>query len=707
MADKETARQTIRASWREIMPHLTAPAKVKANGETSWICPLCGHGKSGDGLTRNPQSKDGNGLKCFGCEFSGDIIDLYMQINPAADYNTTLFSLSDILGISIDTPELPENIRHSTPTINEKGEGSIDTLPGKESVKTQSSAPETPKVDYAPYFALCRDRLTDPAAVSYLTGRGISLDTARRAGLGFDPAADPANTPGATGQEYRPHPCPRIIEPNSNGGYTGRSIDPGNGFKKVIAKGSENGLFCLPSLYAPEAREVFITEGAFDALSLMEIGRSAIALNSAAQAETLITQINRRKPKATLILCLDNDAAGQRATEQIETACKGAKISYIKANVSGKYKDPNEALTADREAFIDAVEHAESRTKRPDNTAAYVDLEMQLDTVKLKESIPTGFTILDAAAGGGLYAGLYTLAAVSGLGKTTFALQIADQIAGLRRDSSGNFTPPDAQHPAHDVLFFSLEQSRLELVSKSINRTVAQINLSLPKSGEPVTSLKIRYGQENGDITAAKQIYKRGVQDRVSIIEGNFDNNITAVREYIESYISRTGTRPVVIIDYLQILLPDREKTRWNSTKEAVDSVVTGLKRISRDCSIPIIAISSMNREYYKQPVTFEALKESGAIEYTSDCIWGLQLYCLDSSELPSKDPQRQTAINQAKDAIPRVLTLKCLKNRNGPLYQVPFLYYPDKDHYIGVDDAEAQRMSNPLPFPTSTVRKK
>ena len=78
--DKDTARQTIRAHWRQIIPRLTGPAKDKANGEQSWICPFCGHGAHGDGLTFDPTSQDGNSLHCFGCSFHGDIIALYMKL---------------------------------------------------------------------------------------------------------------------------------------------------------------------------------------------------------------------------------------------------------------------------------------------------------------------------------------------------------------------------------------------------------------------------------------------------------------------------------------------------------------------------------------------------------------------------------------------------------------------------------------------------
>jgi replicative DNA helicase len=57
-----------------------------------------------------------------------------------------------------------------------------------------------------------------------------------------------------------------------------------------------------------------------------------------------------------------------------------------------------------------------------------------------------------------------------------------------------------------------------------------------------------------------------------------------------------------------------------------MDKNVMGLKRLGRDCKIPIIGISSFNRASYKEDVSMSSFKESGAIEYSSDVLIGLQL---------------------------------------------------------------------------------
>src|SRR5690606_222457 len=73
--------------------------------------------------------------------------------------------------------------------------------------------------------------------------------------------------------------------------------------------------------------------------------------------------------------------------------------------------------------------------------------------------ISTGFDNLDQSLGGGLYAGLYTLGAISSLGKTTLALQIADNIAAN----------------GYEVIFFSLEMALAEVLAKSFSRISAEL----------------------------------------------------------------------------------------------------------------------------------------------------------------------------------------------------------------------------------------
>lgn len=81
------------------------------------------------------------------------------------------------------------------------------------------------------------------------------------------------------------------------------------------------------------------------------------------------------------------------------------------------------------------------------------------------------------------------------------------------------------------------------------------------------------------------------------------------------------------------------------------------MKRISRDFKIPVVGISSFNRANYNQPVSMEAFKESGSLEYSSDVLLGLQLKGAGQPGFNS---------NREKTRNPRKIELKVLKNRNG-----------------------------------------
>ena len=287
---------------------------------------------------------------------------------------------------------------------------------------------------------------------------------------------------------------------------------------------------------------------------------------------------------------------------------------------------------------------------------------MTADIERFKTDIKTGYPNLDKKCGG-LYPGLYCLAAISSLGKTTFAAQLADQLA-----SAGQ-----------DVLFFSLEQSRLELVSKSLARLTARKN-----KGTSVTSLSIRKGYFPSQVLEAAKEYKKAVADRMSVIECNFRFTVSEVGEYVRRYIRRTGKHPIIFIDYVQMLQGEQQSGK-RSAKETVDSTVTELKRISRSEGLIVFIISSVNRTNYLTPIDFESLKESGSLEYTADVIWGLQLQCLND---PLFDKGKDTAIKEKREKIksakvenPRKIELCCLKNRYGMAnFSCLFDYYPAND---------------------------
>lgn len=683
------ARRYVKDHTREILDIILPAAKVRGQ----WVCPVCSHGANGDGLSVNPKSRDGNGLHCFGCNFSGDVIDILNMFLFGSRRSSCLEAVrrgADLLGFAVD-PVLPAGAKEAK-NSSSAGKTAKAAEPrnanaaqtdqtGADEAQPSSAEPGAGSTDgFMAYYQECRQRLKDPRAVEYLQSRGISVETAELYWTGFDPQADPAGAPGALAADNvcRRHPSPRLICPTTAFHYVARSTDPAcpKQYQKLNPKGSGSvGIFNLKALdQNPDS--VFVTEGFFNALSFLEAGACAIATNSASNRAALINALKDRRPETTLILAFDNDEAGRRATAEVRAELRRLNIPFLLADEDitgrgdkcpdGSREDANDLLVKDRSAFAKAVARMQRQTApKPDNGATYLDTLLYEDIVARREVIPTGFPKLDELCGGGLHAGLYVIGAISSLGKTTFTAQLADQVA----------------ENGHDVLFFSLEMSQLELRAKSLSRLTWLMN-----PAGAVTSAAVGSGRWTDIVYQAIEAYKELIGDRVSVIEGSFRCDLSFIGDYVRTYIRRnaggSGARPVVVADYLQILQPSQD-AQMQTARQTVDACVTELKRLSRELGIPVVVISSINRTNYTRPVDFEAFKESGGIEYTADVVLGMQLSCLREAVFARKDniTEQRRRIREAKEEMPRKIELVCLKNRYGKSgFSCFFDYYPAYD---------------------------
>lgn len=287
----------------------------------------------------------------------------------------------------------------------------------------------------------------------------------------------------------------------------------------------------------------------------------------------------------------------------------------------------------------------------------------------------TGFSNLDSLQR--LYPGLYVLGAISSLGKTTFALQLANQLA-----SFGEF-----------VLYFSLEQNYLELFSKSLSRFCYQ--LWLDDSSKPIfSSMDIRRGipmfQHSTYFEEQIQSYVESVGKNFSIVACNFSATIEDIIQSVENFMEANKQKPIVIVDYLQIISQTLVNGRPGNIKTNIDHIVHALKCFQSSHDLVVIVISSLNRQNYMTPMDFESFKESGGIEYTADVVWGLQLSVIND-ELFSKEGRvkdKRELIRKAKVSNPRSIQLVCLKNRYGVSnYSVMFDYFPAYDVFIPVEE--------------------
>ena len=648
-----------------------------------YVCPFCG---SGEGANHTGALKwyDTNTWYCHVCKKSGDCIDLYMN-QTGSTFADAIRELAQQAGITEDISftgsTAAEDFKDMAEELAKSGlivRDAVQITPAPaEAQEEEPAEPAQPAQDCRPYYSECVKRITDPAAVAYLEKRGISLETARAAFVGFDPAADPANAPGGIGEIK--HPCPRIILPTTSAHYVGRSIDPDTppAYSKMNNKGAKPGIFNRRAL--DDNSVVYVCEGAFDALSVMETGQAAIALNSTSNAELLLKKLEQKPTTATLVLCLDTDEAGKKATETLKEGLRRLNVSFLTANISGSHKDPNEALTADKTAFEAAVSAAIS--PKPDNVSLYIDSIMGDDIARRKEigKKPTGFKNLDEQTKGGLRPGLFLLGAISSLGKTTFCSQLAD---GMAENGA-------------DVIYFSLEQSRLEMVSKSLSRESYLID-----PDRAVTGQAIMDGFLPDIVIEAARNYKKKVADRVSIIEAGFNCDTQFITEYVRNYYQKTGKRPVVIIDYLQVLKTGEiANRRGQQTREIVEECISQLVLLKRELDLTIITIVSLNRSNYLQPFDFESIKETGLAEYSGDVVWGLQLQCLDDPLFNSGDTklkEKREKIKEAKAEIPRRVKLVSVKHRGQQaIYDCSFKYFPQYDLFIP-DESETSTAGQP-----------
>ena len=343
----------------------------------------------------------------------------------------------------------------------------------------------------------------------------------------------------------------------------------------------------------------------------------------------------------------------------------------------------------DRKTFSDLLQSAVADAKKVEseseiryrNETCLVNYFEEFEQVRLKNQnksyIPTGFNSLDSLLDGGLFSGLYIIGAISSLGKTTLCLQMLDNIA-----KSGT-----------DVLIFSLEMAKSELLAKSISRltfTKSSNQRNIVVSGRTtrdVLTNKQSYDQVAKSISDAIDTYKNEYSKHVYILEGVGNYDVKEIRKGIETHINMTGNKPVVLIDYLQVIQPYDNKSL--SDKQNTDKTVLELKRISREFDITVLVISSFNRENYYQSVSLTSFKESGSIEYSSDVLIGLQ-YAIDLNTIKETDKKKEELKNRiekvrsdAKDGKPIEIQVKILKNRNGSIGNTKLEFYPKYNSFI------------------------
>lgn len=656
MSFSDEIHQSIRA-------HITdelEPARQRGK----YICPICGSGKGPNGTAAFSIDKDGIHGRCFArCNFYGDIFDLCSRRD----------------GISLQEAErrlmdkyCPNGVP-ATPAASKKGVAK----PAKPTVAVLSSS------DIQRQAEAYKAVLMGSDGEAYLRGRGLTADTMEHFSLGYDAKNQRVTIPYNEQLTY----------------YDTRAVSDTSQVRHKNLDGITMPLFNPSALYT--GMPCFVVESPLCAISIEQEGGCAVAISGTSGKNRLKKQVEQKRPSEKLILSLDNDEAGRKAQSDIAAMLQEMEIPFLEANVAGTAKDPNELLQRDPLALraniagvyeqirsAAAQNEAERLAKYEEGNAGnaidafFADIERD----KNSPAISTGFPELDKLLDGGLYAGLYIVGAVTSLGKTTFTLQIADNIAAA----------------GQDVLFFSLEMAQRELIAKSLSRLTFELSQDKSRAKTTLGILSGRrwanYSREEMQLLAqSADQYKDGPGRHIWFHEGIGNIGVEQIREQVDAHIRSTGRKPVVVIDYLQILAPSDPRA---SDKQNTDKAVLELKRLSRDKGIPVFGISSLNRDNYLNPINNAAFKESGAIEYSSDILIGLQFSGMDYQD-GEADKAREKRIRElikrqqdrGNQGDAEEIELKILKFRNGrkgtslQLHYFPwFNFYRENVGFISAD---------------------
>ena len=222
--------------------------------------------------------------------------------------------------------------------------------------------------------------------------------------------------------------------------------------------------------------------------------------------------------------------------------------------------------------------------------------------------------------------------------------------------------------------------SKFELMAKSISRLTCILDVEATRSSTNAKTMRgildgnryQKHSQKEKDLILKAWDKYKTFAGHLFIYESYDGISVKQIRNIVQEHTERTRRAPVVMVDYLQIL-DAPEGLQFLSDKQITDKNVKSLKILSRDFNTVVIGISSFNRDNYSAPVNMASFKESGAIEYSSDVLIGLQYAKMEEFSAEAKDSKVKaqllfnevTAKTKEHGGVVEV-QVKILKNRNG-----------------------------------------
>lgn len=274
--------------------------------------------------------------------------------------------------------------------------------------------------------------------------------------------------------------------------------------------------------------------------------------------------------------------------------------SYYKRTAQTAIRDCKEVYTRQMQAKTEAAtKNAEApKEETPKTTADAVAAFMERARSHDYEPIPTGYSSIDAAIGGGfIRQTIVLLGAAPGAGKTIFAQQTFENIA---KDNRAN------------VLYYNLEMSEEQLIARSLSRATG------------IAPLEVLQGykwteQQERDIVAAAERYKQTIAPRVKYnpcISADYQQILESMEKEAQKLEDEGNTLPLcVCVDYLQLL-----QGAGMDDVETIKAAVKAFKDFAIRRHAVVFLIMAHSRATNKSgEVTQGAGRDTSAIEYAAD----------------------------------------------------------------------------------------
>ncbi len=211
--------------------------------------------------------------------------------------------------------------------------------------------------------------------------------------------------------------------------------------------------------------------------------------------------------------------------------------------------------------------------------------------------LSTGFTKIDEITSGWQPSDLIIIAARPGMGKTSFVISMAKNMA------------IDFNYP---LAIFSLEMSSLQLITRMIS------------SETGLTSEKLRKGNLESYEWQQLNVKVKDLSNAPIYIDDTPSLTVFDLRTKARRLVSQHGVK-IIIIDYLQLMTTGDNQKKGVNREQEISTISRSLKALAKELSIPVVALSQLSRAVEtrggtKRPLLSD-LRESGAIEQDADIV--------------------------------------------------------------------------------------